>query len=251
MLTFPYVAETAAVLYPQSDGNPLDGVAVMDPYVLQALMAYTGPIDVPELDVTVQPLEAAEFILRDQYVLGEDKEVRVEALDTLGQAVIERLLTGSLPEPAVIARDLGPLIEERRLLFWTDNADEQELLERTGLLGSIPALGDDGGFSVSVTNTGESKIDVFLDREVDVRVETADDGTRRLIADVTLTNNAPSSGLPAYVIGNNYGLPFGTSKMFLTFYGPPALLECHTQRCSRWPWHRKPRRVGPDTGSTR
>jgi hypothetical protein len=135
---FPYVAETAAVLYPQSGGEPLDGVAVMDPYVLEALMAYTGPIEVPELGVTVQPSQAAEFILRDQYVLGEDKDVRVEALDTLGQAVIERLLTGSLPEPAVIARDLGPLIAERRLLFWTDNADEQELLERTGLLGAIP-----------------------------------------------------------------------------------------------------------------
>jgi hypothetical protein len=222
---FPYVAETAAVLYPQSGGEPLDGVAVMDPYVLEALMAYTGPIEVPELGVTVQPSQAAEFILRDQYVLGEDKDVRVEALDSLGQAVIERLLTGSLPEPAVIARDLGPLIAERRLLLWTDRADEQELLQRTGLLGAIPALGDDGGFSVSVTNAGESKIDVFLDREVDVRVETADDGTRRLIADVTLTNNAPSSGLPAYVIGNNYGLPFGTSRMFLTFYGPPGLVS--------------------------
>ena len=77
---------------------------------------------------------------------------------------------------------------------------------------------------MSVTNAGESKIDVFLDRDVDVRVETADDGTRRLIADVTLANNAPASGLPAIVIGNNYGLPTGTSRMFLTFYGPPALL---------------------------
>jgi hypothetical protein len=220
---FPYVAETASVLYPQSDGAPIDGVAVMDPYVLQALMGYTGPIEVPELGVTVEPSNAAEFILRDQYVLGEDTEVRVEALDTLGQGVIAGLLTGGLPEPSVIARDLGPLIGERRLLLWTDDADEQELLERTGLLGSIPALGDDGGFSVSVTNAGESKIDVFLDRDVDVRVETADDGSRRLVADVTLTNNAPASGLPPYVIGNNYGLPSGTSRMFLTFYGPAGL----------------------------
>jgi hypothetical protein len=134
--------------------------------------------------------------------------VRVEALDTLGRAVIERLLTGSLPEPAVIARDLGPLIAERRLLFWTDNADEQELLERTGLLGSIPALGDDGGFSVSVTTRGRA-------RSTSSSIATSTCGrdrrrrNRRLIADVTLTNNAPSSGLPAYVIGNNYGEPTG------------------------------------------
>ena len=222
---FPYVAETATVLYPQSDGSPLDGVAVMDPYVLQALLAYTGAIDIPELDVTVGPSDAADFILQGQYLIGEDDEVRVDALDTLGQAVIEGLLSGRLPQPSVLARDLGPLIVERRLLFWTDNAEEQELLGRTELLGEIPALGDDGGFSVSVTNSGESKIDVFLERDVAVRVETSDDGTRRLIADVTLTNNAPASGLPAYVIGNNYGSPPGTSRMFLTFYGPTGLME--------------------------
>jgi hypothetical protein len=221
---FPYIAETASVLYPQSGGSPIDGVAVMDPYVLQALMSYTGPIEVPELDVTVEQSRAAEFILRDQYVLGQDDVERVEALDTLGREVIERLLSGNLPEPSVIARDFGPLIGERRLLFWTDDPDEQELLTRTGLAGEIPPLGDDGGFSVSVTNAGESKIDVFLDRDVDVRIETADNGTRRLVADVTLTNNAPSSGLPRYVIGNNYGLPLGTSRMFVTFYGPPGLL---------------------------
>lgn len=221
---FPYIGETAQVLYPQSGGSPIDGVFVMDPYVVEALLQYTGPIDVPELDVTVQPADAAEFILRDQYVIAQDKGVRVEALETLGTSAIEALLTGSLPTPADLARDLGPLVTERRLLFWTDDRDEQDLLARTGLIGAIPEYGDDGGFSVSVNNSGESKIDIYLDRDVQASVETADDGTRRLIADVALTNSAPSSGLPPYVIGNNYGLPYGTNRMYLTFYGPPGLI---------------------------
>jgi hypothetical protein len=222
---FPYIAETAQVLYPQSGGSPVDGVLVMDPYVVEALLRYTGPIDVPELGVVVQPESAAEFILRDQYLLAEDRGVRVEALDTLGTSAITALLSGNLPEPADLARDLGPLIAERRLLLWTDDEAEQDLLASTGLDGAIPGLGDAGGFSVSVNNTGENKIDVYLDREVEATVETTAGGDRRLVVDVTLGNRAPSSGLPRYVIGNSFGLPDGTNRMFLTFYGPLGLLE--------------------------
>ena len=83
-------------------------------------------------------------------------------------------------------------------------------------------------FSVAVANAGHSKIDQFLDRQVDVEIQTDADGNRHLIADVTLTNNAPSSGLPKYVIGNDYGYPPGTSSLLVSFYSPPGL-ETATQ----------------------
>ena len=91
------------------------------------------------------------------------------------------------------------------------------------MLGALPQLGPEGGFSVVAANAGESKIDVFLEREVEVRSETEADGTQRLVAEVTLTNNAPPAGLPDYVIGNSVGLPTGSSMLLVTFYGPPAL----------------------------
>ena len=228
---FPYTAEAAQVLYPQSGGNPVDGVISIDPYVIQALMAYTGPIDVPEVGVTVAPDSAAQFILRDQYLLsadddgifGVDNDSRVDALQTLGEGVIGGLLTGALPEPSQLARDLGPLAADHRLMVWTDDADEQRLLDRTGLLGALPPIGENGGFSVVVTNAGESKIDVFLERTTDVRIETAPDGRRELVADVTLHNGAPSAGLPEYIIGNGFGLPEGSSRLVVNFFGPDTL----------------------------
>ncbi len=220
---FPHIAESAQILYPQATGSEIDGVIVLDPYAVEALMEYTGPIEVPDLGVTVRPRNAAEFILRDQYQITQDRPERVDALDTLGHGAIEALLSDELPAPAQIARDLGPLIDERRLLMWTDEADEQALLDATGLLGSIPDLGADGGFSVSVNNVGQSKIDVFLDRSVDARLEDDIDGSSRLVVDVALTNGAPSAGLPSYVIGNGFGLPEGSSSMYVTFYGPSGL----------------------------
>ncbi len=74
-----------------------------------------------------------------------------------------------------------------------------------------------------VANTGESKIDLYLERDVDARIETDEAGNRRLVADVTLTNTAPADGLPRYVIGNGFDLPVGSSSLFVSFYGPPTL----------------------------
>ena len=220
---FPDVAESAQVLYPQATGSSIDGVIVIDPWVVQALMRYTGPIEVPELGVTVRPGNAAKFIMQDQYLISQDRPERVDALDTLGRAAIEALLSGDLPQPARLARDLGPLIDERRLLMWTGDAEEQALLDTTGLLGAIPDLGTDGGFSVSVNNTGQSKIDIFLERTVDARLVDGADGRSHLVADVTFTNGAPAEGLPSYVIGNGFGLDEGSSRVFVTFYGPAGL----------------------------
>ena len=221
---FPYAASTMASIYPDSGGRPIDGVIAMDPYVLAQLMEYTGAIDVPNLDATVSAAQAAEFLLVDQYAIADDKSVRVEALETLGLEAIRRILSAELPDPPALAQAFGPLVEERRLLMWTDDVDERAFLDRIGMLGAIPPLDPvDGGFSVAVTNASGNKIDSFLERDVTITERVGDDGTRHLVADVTLTNNAPRSGLPAYVIGNAVDLPDGSSRLIVTFYGPPTL----------------------------
>lgn len=230
---FPDVARTAAALYPQSGGRPVDGVLVMDPYVIEEFMAYTGAVEIPQLDVTVDPSDAAEFILSDQYVLaGERHSERIDALGTLGGEVVSRLLAASLPAPVDLVRDLGPLVDQRRLLMWSDDPSEQAFLDDVGLSGSLPPLSESGGFSVAVTNATGNKIDVFLERRVDVRVSEGDGGRRTLVADVRLTNEAPSTRLPEYVIGNSIGLPTGTSRLFVTFYGPPGLVDARQDGAS-------------------
>jgi hypothetical protein len=223
---FPDAAQAAQIMFPQSGGTPVDGVISIDPYVVQALMQYTGPIQLADAGVTVQPDTAADFLLKGQYNLIVDgaNDDRIEAIDTLGQQVIDKLLNSSLPVPSQLALDIGPLVSEQRLLVWTDDPAEQDLLGRIGMLGALPPLGPDGGFSAMVTNNGHSKIDAYLERTTDISIETQPDGSRVLVADVTLTNNAPSRGLPEYVIGNDYGFPTGTSYLWISFFGPDNLM---------------------------
>ena len=79
------------------------------------------------------------------------------------------------------------------------------------------------------SNATGNKIDRFLSRDIDYKA-TWDPGTGGVDATVavTLVNDAPSSGLPDYIIGNalgeeGAGLPAGTNRTHLSVYSPLAL----------------------------
>lgn len=217
---FPAIADAAHRLFPQATGTRIDGVVVMDPYAVQTLASYGGPVAIPRVDEPIPVDEIARFIIADQYLVSDRYEERVATLQELGTAALDGILRGDLPDPPTMLADLAPLVAERRLLVWTADADEQRLLDGTGLIGDLPELDDDdGGFSVAVTNAAANKIDRFLGRQVTV-TEVRRDGRRWLRAEVSLTNGAPATGLPDYVIGNRIDLPPGHHRLLVSFYGP-------------------------------
>ena len=167
------------------------------------------------------------YVLYEQY-LNTDVADRVEGLDAIARAVIDQLLGGSMPSPLVIARDLGPLVSQRRLLFWTDDLAEQDLLGRFGLLGAMPDLRPltPAAFAFTVNNGVGNKIDAFLETTSTLHVEQREDANV-LVAEVTLTNHAPAEGLPFYLIGNIVDLPMGSNRFLITFYSatPPTSVE--------------------------
>ncbi|HEX2576238.1 MAG TPA: hypothetical protein VHK88_07800, partial [Aquihabitans sp.] len=70
-------------------------------------------------------------------------------------------------------------------------------------------------------NTGNSKIDAYLQRDVTYRA-TVDARTGALEArvEVVLRNEVPSTDLPRVVVGNGRGLPNGTSASTVTVFTP-------------------------------
>jgi hypothetical protein len=136
------------------------------------------------------------------------------------------VLAGSLPDPTTIAGDLGPLVAERRLMVWSADPAIQQLIEQIHLDGAMPDPEGREGWSVTFSNTGGSKIDSFLSPSIDYR-STVDPTTGRTTARLTvrLHNDAPASGLPRYVIGNDVGLPPGTSRLYVSAYSSLALAD--------------------------
>lgn len=216
---FPSTAEVISQIYPLSGGRPIDGVLALDPTVVATLLEFTGPIEIdgaPALSAD----DAAEYLHVQQYVDFE-RDDRIDMLELLGLATIDQLLDGALPGPVELGQALGPLAEDRHLAAWFADPDAQHLAETVGIDHSLPEPDGGDALVVSINNGSAGKLEAFLDTDVRY-VRRIDPATGHLEGRVivTLTNNAPSSGLPRYVIGNTIGLPIGTSKPLLGLYAP-------------------------------
>jgi hypothetical protein len=224
---FPWVGAIARDVYAETTGRTVDGVIAVDPYVIAALLEYSGPIQLTTFAQQLDAGNAAPFLLRDQYVLGaEDNEQRVDALAEAAEHTMSAVLGGSLPDPTTIAGDLAPLAEQRRLMLWSADPVVQQLIEQIDLDGAIPDLDGREGWSVTFSNAGGSKIDSFLVPTTSYS-SSVDAATGRTAAElrVRLSNTAPANGLPRYVIGNDVGLPPGTSRLYVSAYSSLDLAE--------------------------
>jgi hypothetical protein len=224
---FPTVAQVAMELYPQSGGRPVDGVMSVDPVALAALLRFTGPIAVPGVATPLDTTNAAQFLLRDQYVELPDVPDRVDALEQLAEIAFDRLTTADLPGPRELGDVLGPVVQDGHLQVMAPGPDVGTFFDRLGISGRLPAV--EGDFvGVTTSNAAGNKIDLFLRRSLgyDVRWDPSTGGLAAT-ATITLTNGAPASGLPDYVIGNVLGrrgieeqLPPGWNNTFVTLYTP-------------------------------
>jgi hypothetical protein len=223
---FPSTAQVIAELYPQSGGAELDGVFAMDPYVLEALLGMTGPVSVDSTDDQLDQRNVLQFLLVDQYVI-DDSPTRVDLLDEVSRATIDRVLGGALPNPTVVARELGPVAAEGRLTGWARDPAEQELFERVKLSAALPRLDDgDDGYAVVLNNAGANKLDVYLGRDIayDAVVDPATGAVEATLT-VELTNEVTVDGLPDSVTGNYTGDEIGTNRTLLTLYSPLTLVD--------------------------
>jgi len=215
----PSVAAVAADLYEQATGLPIDGVVTCDPFVVEAVLDLTGPVQSGDLRLTSD--DVVDFLLRDQYARFADDDIaRVLTLGGLIAGSFDAFTAGGLPGPRGLAAAVGPLVEQDRLgYWWRGGGDPADLADATGFTTAFPRA--DGGDLLGLLhqNAGQNKIDVYLERTLDYDL-VIDDG--RAVADVvaTFTNTAPPSGLPDAVIGSNdQGLAPGTNL---------ALVHLHT-----------------------
>ena len=222
---FPSVAEVIGDLYPQSGGQPIDGVISVDPLGLAALLEVVGPVPVAGLDQPLTARNAGEILLFRQYLSFQaDNEQRVEFLGDAATAIWARMTAGRLPGPSTLGAALGPALDAKHFLFSSRHPEEQRLFERLGVDGGLPSVRGDS-LAVVTQNAGGNKIDWFLKRSVryDVRV---DPSTRALAAtlDLRLANEAPATGLPPIVIHSSRpDVPPGENRIYLSVFTPWSL----------------------------
>lgn len=216
---FATVARAAASLWAGSGRAPVDGVLRFDPRSLAALMQFTGPITVPDLDAPLTSANLEQYLVRDQYLqFPSDTAPRREVLDTVSEVTFERLESADLPSPHALVDLFGPLASANHLEVTAVDRATDAFLAHIGIRGVLPPPASDGLLVTNVNSTG-NKIDTFLERSIRYRATVRD---RHLSGTVTveLRNGAPASGLPFYVIGSSTSprLPRGTNRTTLFVY---------------------------------
>lgn len=212
---FPSTAQVIAELYPQSGGQALDGVFALDVEALTKFLEFTGPVKVEGIARPIGPDNAGQFLLFDQYRLGDG---RTEVLDAVSRAMVESLLGGTLPGPRLLVETLAPAVREGRMVGYAVRDAEQGLFERLGMAGALPEPVSDDAIVISFNNASASKLELFLDTAMDYTMEIDERGALTSTMELTLTNSAPTSGWPEGVIGNYVDLPVGTSQLMVTLY---------------------------------
>jgi hypothetical protein len=198
---FRVVARTLTDIWEQTGRPPLDGVVRFDPESLAALMESTGPVQVAGVPDPLTPDNLVEFLQVGQYVqLHSSTAARREVLDTVAEVTFERLQTADLPSPRVLFARFGPLARAGHLQADASGSSVAGLLGRAGIDGRFDGPTSDGLMVTTVNRLG-NKVDAFLQTALQYS-GTASRGRAATTAKVTVTNGAPSSGLPDYVIGS-------------------------------------------------
>jgi hypothetical protein len=236
----PSSAQVAADFYEQSMLEDVDGVIVVDPIALGSIADLVGGVE--QLPLVGGPFDGdalAELLLVDIYELPDDQQEAV--LEAAIETTFGQLTSGNLPGPGALADQLGPDVHDGRLLMWSRDDAEQDLLVQLGLAGELPVADGRDMVLFGVANNAPNKIDVYLDRDIQYSVSyDPEDGSVDAVATTTLTNSA-TTDLPPVVIGNAHGAPPGTARTYVTLFSPLDLsglevdgnavpVEAHTEQ---------------------
>ena len=203
---FPEVAQTWLAMWQAGTGQALDGALAVDPKVLAALVRATGPLEVAGVG-TISAEQVEPLVLRDQYLLTDVVASRKEAMVGVGQAAVDALL-GGRADPERLVDEFAAL-GAGHVFVSSTRSEEQALLRRAGITGAVSET--NGPFAQAVVvNAAGGKLDSYLDSSLDYRVTECSDDGRTVVITVSLTNAAPPSGLPDYVVLRADDPPFPT-----------------------------------------
>jgi hypothetical protein len=196
---FPDAGNIWTHLWERQSGEHVDGSFGVDPVGLATILGAVGTVTVPGYDGVFTGANLASFIESTEYAEfpGLNNPFRKSFLSLVGTAVIRKMLSGSGSAVAITSA-LGKAAGEGHLELWSRRPAEQSQIIGTPLAGALPVT--TGPFaSVTVDNATSSKLDYYLDRSLTYQAGGCSADQRASSIAVTLTNNAPRHGLPAFV----------------------------------------------------
>ncbi len=175
---FPTSAEKAIFFYEKTGGPTVDGVIVMTPTVIQKLLALTGPITLPEYNLTVAAENFFPVIQEEVEVNYDKKENKPKAvLADLSTVLFERLL--HTKDEKVFLGTVKVLIEslnQKHVMLYVRDKRVENIIKRAGWSGEIRASERDY-LNIIHSNINGFKTDGVIEDTVKQKVEIQEDGS--------------------------------------------------------------------------
>ncbi|MDQ0078469.1 DUF4012 domain-containing protein [Arthrobacter oryzae] len=231
---FPTSATSAQAMWEKKTGQRVDGVISVDPVALSYILNATGSIKIsnPELDALASgglPTElngnnVVATLLSDVYAKIESPRLQDAYFAGVAHEIFSALSSGKADAKGLL-EGVTRGASEGRVLIWSSNRDEQSVLGKYPLSGSIagPSVSP-AQFGVYFNDGTGAKMDYHMKRSVQLIEECTGDEYGQVRVRITSTNNAPAdaaTSLPAYVTGDGvFGVPPGMVRTNVIAYGP-------------------------------
>jgi hypothetical protein len=221
MSDFTVDAPVLEAMYTQATGLPVNGVFQFDPAGLAAVLAGTGPIDVPGLG-SVDASNVVPLTLNTAYVDFPDRPVRQEYLTTVARSAFAALTSGALPSLRPLGTALVQAAQQRHVIMAFTDPATQSTVKALGFDGALPGPGTDFA-QLTVQNFGGDKMDYYLTSAMTITRHRPD---HQVTVDVNMADTAPPRGKPPYIFGpdTDRGDPPGEYRGLATVYLPPSSL---------------------------
>ncbi len=219
---FRDAARIWAAMWEKKSGQRVDGAIALDPTALGYLLRETGPAPLsPGGEVSADNVVA--LTQQTQYSTFTDAGKRKNFVVDVARAISTHIMTGR-GSPSELVKAFAHAARDRRLVVWSADRAEEAWLVESRFAGALPSgAGPVTGFTV--TNAAGSKLDYYLDRTM-TYTRSGCAGGSPSTAILTLTNNAPRSGLPPYVTIRAdkpaYRTRPGDNRVIVTYYGTPG-----------------------------
>lgn len=224
---FTFDGPLAQEMYKQRTGVSVDGVIALDPVVLSYLLRATGPVALPD-GSTLSAENAVKTLLSDVYQRYPDPSAQDAFFAASTGAVFNAFLEGRGSTVSLLT-NLATAADQRRVLMWSADPDEQVILEGSSVAGELPQTDDDTArFGVYLNDGGGSKMSYYVKPDVslawDQCAPDGRNGPRQLTLRMSLANTAPTdaeTSLPRYVTANGaFGTAPGTATVVNNVYLP-------------------------------
>ena len=198
---FPSAARAILAAYRYDTGTTLDGVITADPFALQALLQISGPIQVPGLHVRVDATNVVDFVSNQAYDQFRGPVERKAILGDVAREAFSRFLASS-DHGVQRLRTLAHAATGGHIEIYSTDPVFQRGLVGAGVTGGIDPVAGADYEAITINSASGTKVDFYASRTVAYDVQLGSGGGEAISSTtITLTNSAPTSGPPPYVIG--------------------------------------------------